>query len=248
MVLSMTGQRKDLKVLGLIPARGGSKGISKKNIISLAGIPLIQYTIDAAKKSDLLSDFIVSTDSPEIAEVAKKLGAKVPFIRPAELATDSAKSQDVALHALDSYDPEGTFDYLLLLQPTAPFRSAEDIDEAIRLATRHDASSVVSFSHVETHHPYYMYFLNQPASKSDSPRVRQAFDYKVGTPRQDFPPMVYRNGAIYMTKVSYLRSSHSFVSQDIVPYLMPSLSSINIDEKDDILYAEFILSRKEESD
>lgn len=234
-----------LSVLGLIPARGGSKGVKKKNIAPLGGKPLIEYTIDAANKSTLLSDCIVSTDDDAIADVARSLGAKVPFMRPAGLAGDKARAQDAALHALEQYDPEGQFEYLLLLQPTAPFRTGQDIDTAIRMAQECRADSLVSFAEAETYHPYYMYYV-QP-SEGGPVHVKQACDYEVGTPRQDFPKAVYRNGALYLTRINYLKAHHSFVSDDVVAYIMPPERSVNIDTPEDLDYAEYLLSKKASS-
>lgn len=232
-----------MKVLGLIPARGGSKGIRGKNIVHLAGRPLIAWTVDAARSSSLLDDCIVSTDSEDIAAVASREGADVPFLRPTELARDDSTAQEVVAHALDTYDPGGSFDYVMLLQPTSPMRTAGDIDGAIGLARRHDADSVVSFTYEETHHPYYMYFVEEADSPDRPPRMKQIFDYRVGTPRQDFPPAAYRNGAVYLTRTEYFRRHNSLVSEDVVPWFMPPSRSINIDTPEDLLFAEFLLSR-----
>ena len=123
---------KNKRILALIPARGGSKGIKDKNIIELCGKPLIAYSIDAAKNSKYIDDILVSTDSEKIAEVAKKYGARVPFLRPYELATDTSTTLDVVLHAIDYVNKEEKkYDTLILLQPTAPLRKTEDIDSAI---------------------------------------------------------------------------------------------------------------------
>lgn len=238
----MTGKISKLKVLGLIPARGGSKGVKGKNIASLGGKPLIQYTIEAVNESECLSDCIVSTDSDSIADVARSLGASVPFMRPSELAGDRSRAQDAALHAIEQYDPEGNFDYVLLLQPTAPFRTGEDIDKAIRMAEDHAVTSLVSFAEAETHHPYYMYYVD--SAVGDIVRVKPACQYEVGTPRQEFPRAVYRNGAIYLTRIDYLKASYSFVSEDVVAYIMPPERSVNIDTQEDLAYAEFLLAKK----
>ncbi len=232
------------RVLGLIPARGGSKGITGKNIAVVGGHPLIWYTIRAASLSRKLTDFIVSTDSVEIANVARECGAKVPFMRPAELATDDAKSQDVAIHAVEAYDPYGSFDYLMLLQPTAPLRSPEDIDEAISLAMTFDADSVISFVQLETYHPYYMYFLEADPEDVRRLRVRQVCSYELGLRRQDFPPSVFRNGAIYLARSRHLIKVRSFAADDTVPYIMPASRSVNIDCPEDLDYLDYILARK----
>ncbi len=241
--MSKSGTASSISVIGIIPARGGSKGVPRKNIAPLGGRPLIEYTIKASQESRLLTSCIVSTDDVEIAEVCRQSGANVPFLRPAELASDTAKAQDVALHALEHVTSDAPFDYVLLLQPTAPFRTGEDIDAAIRLAVEHDADSVVSFTPEETHHPYYMYFVEEGGG-ADLPTVRQAYEYELGTPRQQFPPAVYRNGAIYLTRASFLRERCSFISDDVIPYMMPASRSVNIDAQEDVLYAEFLLSRE----
>jgi CMP-N-acetylneuraminic acid synthetase len=233
--------RRTPKVLGLITARGGSKGVKDKNIIHVGGKPLIYYTIEAARRSALLDDCILSTDSRKIAEISAGFGAKVPFIRPAEFATDAARSVDAALHALDAYDPEGRFDYLLLLQPTSPFRTGEDIDKCIELAAEHDADSVITFCDAGSHHPYYTYFVEERA-EGGPPKVIQAFDYEVGTPRQEFPPAAYRNGAVYLVRVSHLKKARSFVTDDIVPYFMPVDRSVSINYESDVKYIEFLMS------
>jgi CMP-N,N'-diacetyllegionaminic acid synthase len=241
--MSKPGTPSSISVLGIIPARGGSKGISRKNIVPVGGKPLIAYTIAASQESQLLTACIVSTDDSGIADVCRQCGANVPFLRPSELASDTARAQDVVLHALEHLSPDAPYDYVLLLQPTAPFRTGADIDASIRLALAHDADSVVSFTQEETHHPYYMYFVDETSEFDTPSRVRQAYDYEVGTPRQQFPPAVYRNGAIYLTRVSFLREKGSFVSEDVVPYMMPASRSVNIDEPQDILYAEFLFAK-----
>ena len=240
----MNRHDKDAAVLGLIPARGGSKGIPRKNLAPLGGKPLIAHTIEAARASGRLADYIVSTDDEEIARVARLYGAAVPFLRPPELADDTAKAQDVAAHALNTYDPVHRFTHVLLLQPTTPFRTNEDIDNAIALAASRRADCVVSFTRAETHHPYYMYFVDQAQEEEEPPRVRQAFDYPVGMRRQDFPPAAYRNGAIYLTRIAYFKKHRSFVSKDVVPYFMTPERSVNVDTPEDIAYAEFLFSRK----
>lgn len=232
----------DLSVLGIIPARGGSKGVPHKNVAPLGGMPLIAHTIRAARASRLLDDVVLSTDSQEIAAVAREYGLQVPWLRPAELAGDRARVQDAVLHLLDRYPAVGKMDYLLLLQPTAPFRKAEDIDNAICLAASYDADSVVSFAREESHHPYYMY--RYEAEHDDEPaRVYPFAEYEPGLPRQEFPPCVYRNGAIYLVRRTYFLDHNSFISDACVPYLMPPDRSVNVDSPDDLAYAEFLLSR-----
>ena len=140
------------KILALIPARGGSKGIKNKNIIDLAGRPLISYSIITSLKSKYIDDTVVSTDSMEIADVAKKCGAEVPFMRPEKLASDEAKTIDVALHAVDVLEAQGRrYDALILLQPTQPLRAVEDVDKAIELFFKCVECGLVSVSQVADH-------------------------------------------------------------------------------------------------
>ncbi len=229
-----------ISVLGIIPARGGSKGLPGKNIASLGGIPLIAHTILAARQSKALTDVIVSTDSESIAEVARAYGLAVPWLRPPDLSGDAARVQDAVRHALQRHPQGERFDYLLLLQPTAPFRSAEDIDHAIRMAAQHAPDTVVSFVREETCHPYYMYYY---APGPGSPQVRPFVRYEPGLPRQEFPPCVYRNGAIYLVRRGFFLEKNAFVSESCMPYLMPRERSLNIDTPDDLAYAEYLMAR-----
>jgi CMP-N,N'-diacetyllegionaminic acid synthase len=182
-----------MDAIGLITARGGSKGIPRKNVRPLAGKPLIAWSIEAALASRL-SHVVVSTDDEEIAEVSRSHGAEVPFLRPAALAGDTSPHVDVVLHALDwcadgsGREPE----WLMLLQPTAPARTAEDIDAALDLAESSGASAVVSV--VETaHHPYIAKRMDEAGRLSDFLEVDLPYRR-----RQDFPPCYVLNGAIYV--------------------------------------------------
>ena len=137
-------------VLALIPARAGSKGLPRKNLLEVGGLPLIAWSILAAKGSRFVDRVVVSTDGTEIADVARGLGADVPFMRPADLATDDASTQDVVLHCLDELEKEGSgYDLLVLLQPTSPLRKAEDVDSALELLAARGADAVVGVCRVE---------------------------------------------------------------------------------------------------
>lgn len=190
-----------MRILGIIPARGGSKGLPGKNIKLLNGTPLIAYTIKEALNSNL-DEFIVSTDSEEIAEVARNYGGKVPFLRPAEIATDNASSLDVVLHALDFMKEHENkeYDAIMLLQPTTPYRDSADINQAINLLISSDADSVISVTDVGGTHPARMKFIVD-GNLIDPPFV-EAFE---GQNRQELPPMYIRNGGIYLTKVDTIR-------------------------------------------
>lgn len=239
-------QTSPVSVLGIIPARGGSKGIPGKNLAPLGGLPLMAHTILAGRESRLLLDLIVSTDNEEIAETARQYGASVPWLRPAELAGDAARMQDAVRHLLNHFPGSDQFDYLMLLQPTAPFRTADDIDNAIRLAAHHRPDSVVSFAHEESHHPYYMYRYEAGAPGQPG-CVRPFADYEPGLPRQEFPPCVYRNGAIYLVRRTYFLEANAFVSPETVPYVMPPERSVNIDSQEDLDYAEYLWKRRHAS-
>ena len=188
-----------MKSLYLIPARGGSKGIPHKNIKQLGGIPLICHTINAARAVAADSDICLSTDDPKIAETAREVGLDVPFMRPAELAGDHSGSYEVMLHALDFYAAHGSnYDTLVLLQPTSPFRTADDVRRAIRLYSP-DIDMVVTVKEAATN-PYYNAFEEDEngflhISKGDGHYTR----------RQDAPRVWEYNGAVYVINVASLR-------------------------------------------
>ncbi len=227
-----------MRILGIIPARGGSKGLPGKNIKLLNGTPLIAYTIKEALNSNL-DEFIVSTDSEEIAEVARNYGGKVPFLRPAEIATDNASSLDVVLHALDFMKEHENkeYDAIMLLQPTTPYRDSADINQAINLLISSDADSVISVTDVGGTHPARMKFIVD-GNLIDPPFV-EAFE---GQNRQELPPMYIRNGGIYLTKVDTIRKG-SFKGNISKALVMPEKKSVNIDNIDDFEFAEWLMSK-----
>lgn len=220
-----------MKVLGLIPARGGSKSIVNKNLVDLGGSPLIKWTIDAASKSSL-SRVVVSTENQEIAQVCRRLGAEVPFVRPDSLANDDAQSIDVVLHALDALDEQ--FDAVMLLQPTSPFRTHEDINMALTM--NHDGSSVISVVPVDGTHPARMKFIEN-GLLVDPPFVEEVENM----PRQNLRPMYIRNGAIYLTTVSDLKS-RTFKGNKSRALVMSKERSLNIDSQFDLLVARAMIS------
>jgi CMP-N-acetylneuraminic acid synthetase len=211
-------------VAALIPARGGSKGIPRKNLAVVGGKPLIAWTIEAALRSSLLNGVYVSTDDEEIARVSREYGAKVPFLRPLELASDQAGSLGVAFHALDWMAAHGGEpDYLLLLQPTSPLRQTDDIDGAIRLAEEHRAAAVVGLSVAEPH-PYYARRLSTDGIVS--PFIALAEE---PVRRQDYPPAYCINGALYLNTPASLRADGTFEPPGALGYLMPLERSLDID-------------------
>ena len=213
----MIGTRK---VLALIPARGGSKGLPGKNILPVNGRPLIAWSIAAARDSRFVDRIVMSSDDDAIMAAAAACGCEVPFRRPAELATDSASTIDVVLHALDALPGH---DVVIVLQPTSPLRTATDIDAACQKFHASGAPTCVSISRVEQT-PYWMYRLG------DNDVLVPVLEAPPGvTRRQDLPPVYVLNGAIYIADVGWLRRSRSFVTADTVACVMPPERSIDID-------------------
>lgn len=226
-----------MKVAALIPARGGSKGIPRKNLALLAGQPLLAWTIDAALGSENLSRVLVSTDDVEIAEVARQHGAEVPFLRPPELAADESGALEVALHALDwiEQSTSGRPEYLLLLQPTSPLRTTADIDAAIDLARARSADAVLSVCEA-TPHPLLARRVDENGVLTDFIPVPE-----VSGRRQDFPPAYFLNGAIYLNRCASLRATRSFQPPGALALRMPPERSLDIDTLLDLRIAEAFL-------
>lgn len=228
------------RVVAIIPARGGSKGVARKNIRQVAGKPLIAYTIQAAQASQQLTQSFVSTEDAEIAKVAKALGSAV-LMRPPELADDNTPMLPVVEHSLSVLEPvEGRQDYVVILQPTAPLRTAEDIDAAITLLIETGADSIVSVYQVFDHHPARMYLLANDRLVPYAPEPS-------GRLRQELPPVYHRNGAIYACRRSLIQEGRTLIGQDIRPYIMPRERSINIDDELDLAFVDFLLLMKKES-
>ncbi len=224
-----------MKILGIIPARGGSKGVTRKNIRMLAGKPLISHTIEAALHSRLTKT-IVSTDDKNIATIAKQAGIEVPFVRPSEISGDTAKSIDVALHALSEMEKIDNchYDAIMLLQPTAPFKTTEDIDLCIeKLEENPLADSVISVVDVLAHHPARMKYIED--GKLIDPPFCEVYENQN---RQELRPMYIRNGAIYLTRSLTLLKG-SYKGEICMAHIMPEIRSINIDTIRDFELAEW---------
>jgi len=211
-------------LLAIIPARGGSKGLPRKNILPVGGKPLIAWTITAALEASSIDEVILSSDDDETIKMAGEWGCNAPFVRPARLASDTASSIDVVLHALGMFPG---FDYVALLQPTSPLRTSIDIDDAFKILTVSGANSCVSMCLAEES-PFWMY------------RVRENMQLESLLPdqnvsrRQDLPPVYVLNGAIYLARVSWLLQSRNFISEDCVAHIMPRERSLDIDTADDL--------------
>lgn len=232
---------KKKRIIAIIPARGGSKGIKKKNIISLRGRPLIFYTIKEAKKSKLISDLIVSTDSNEIVKVTKKYGAIAPFIRPKKISGDLASSFSVVKHALSFMEKLKKFkyDYVIMLQPTCPLRLAGDIDRSLTMLINSNSDSITSIKDVEANHPNRMKIIK---NKKLINFFEQGFEDM--RPRQNLKKVFIRNGAIYAFKRKVIMKQGSLVGKKNLPYIMPKERSVNIDSYEDLELAKYYLSRK----
>jgi CMP-N,N'-diacetyllegionaminic acid synthase len=222
-----------VKPLVVIPARGGSKGVPGKNIKPLNGKPLINHTIEVARSLFADSVICVSTDDPKIREVAEQAGLSVPFLRPAELATDTAGTYEVLLHAISNAENNGYFpDTLILLQPTSPFRTAAQVKDAMHLYAS-DLEMVVSVKEAKSN-PYYNLFEENGdgfLAKSKPLTV---------TRRQDAPKVWELNGAIYIININALRARHISAFEKIVKFEMDEASSHDIDTVLDFEFAEFL--------
>ena len=231
----------DLRVLGVIPARGGSRGLPGKNIAPVAGKPLLAYTLEAARAAAGRARCVLSSDDETILRVAREWGGDVPFVRPAELATDEAPMLPVLLHALDHVP--GPFDAVMILQPTTPLRRPEDIDAAIRLlADDPAADAVISVVKVGDHHPARMKSIRDGVLVD--PPFAELFE---GQRRQELPELYLRNGAIYLTRTRVLREERSLKGRRCLAYVMPEERSVNIDGALDLLLAEAVLHQQQPS-
>lgn len=228
-------------VLGLIPARGGSKGVPRKNLRDVAGKPLIAWTVEAARASRYIDRLILSSDDKAIIDVVGALGCEVPFVRPAELATDEADSMAVVRHAVAAL-PE-RYEYLVLLQPTSPMRRAEDINGAVEACISANATACVSVCEAEKS-PYWMMELGrdnmvQPLFPPD----------RIPDRRQDAPRIFALNGAVYVARTDHLANGGTFLASNLpgttLGYPMPKERSFDIDTELDLEIVNFLLSKRQ---
>lgn len=222
-------------VLALIPARGGSKGLPGKNIRPFLGKPLIARSIDAARESGMAGRIVVSTDDQEIAEVSRIHGAEVPFLRPPGIAADASPVLAAALHAVDWFIEHENWSprWLLLLQPTSPLRTSDDIRHAFGLLAQHDADAVVGVSETKSH-PFWVKTL------TDDGFLRPFVDgQNAPARRQDLPPAFALNGMLYLVRVSTLREEGAFCPRRTLPLIIPSSRAFDIDTEQDFLIAEY---------
>ncbi|MEX2231674.1 MAG: acylneuraminate cytidylyltransferase family protein [Cyclobacteriaceae bacterium] len=220
-------------VFGLICARGGSKGIPRKNIKYLGGKPLIAWTIEAALASKYIDKLIISSEDIEILNIAKEYGCEAPFVRPLELGLDDTPAMDPIIHAVQQMK---SFDYVINLQPTSPLRTTEDIDKAIEICLDEDQKFLVSVCESDKH-PIWMYFLEKkslkPVINNTDPNIR----------RQDVEPCYSLNGAIYIGPCQNLLKTNSFLSPETLAYIMPKSRSVDLDDQLDFDFCSYLLSK-----
>jgi len=222
-------------VLAIIPARGGSKGIPRKNIRMLAGKPLIAWTIEETKKSKYIDRLILSSEDAEIIKVAKEWGCEVSFVRPAELAKDDTPGIEPVLHAMSMLPG---YDYVVLLQPTSPLRLVDDIDGCIETCVSSSAPSCVSVTEVDQH-PYWMYTI------SDAGYLEAFIKQPIKTfCRQDLPKVHILNGAVYVSESNILEERRSFITTETKAYVMPQKRSRDVDDYLDMMLCEILIENK----
>tara|TARA_B100000029_G_C17601926_1_gene966072 strand:+ start:1406 stop:2134 length:729 start_codon:yes stop_codon:yes gene_type:complete len=231
---------KNKKVICIIPARKGSKGLKNKNIKRLMNIPLIAWSILVAKKCNLIDEIIVSTDSKKISKIAKKYGAKVPFLRPKNLATDKSSSFEVLKHAINFYKNKKVFfDYVLLLEPTSPLRDYKDVNLCLKKVLKNKIDAMVSVTKVINQHPIFLYSLN----KNNFLKPYLKNQKKLYIRRQDINSLYYLEGSIYISKISTLFKKKTFYHKKTQAFTVDRWKSLEIDDIDDFNLAQFYAMR-----
>lgn len=221
----------DKKILAVIPARGGSKRIKNKNIRPLCSKPLIVWTIEAAKRSRYIDRVVLSSEDPDIINIARQAGCDIPFVRPAELSTDTVPGSAPILHALENLPG---YDYLVVLQPTCPMRTTQDIDQALEKCIGGNFNSCVSVSEV-TQNPGWMFRTDT------SGRMSKFLDGELAPRSQELPTLVRLNGAIYIANTSWLEQERKLVSDESIAFVMPEESSFDIDTEKDFRLTELYM-------
>lgn len=233
------------KVLAIIPARGGSKGLPGKNLRPLHGKPLVAWPVSAALGCSSVNLVIISTDDPAIADAARAAGAEVPFMRPAYLASDTASSMDVVLHALDTLESQGqVFEFVVLLEPTSPLTESSDVETALSMLKGSGdlADSIVGVCRVESTHPEYDVRRNDqglitPYAVPDFQSLRR---------RQDIEKLYFLEGSLYISRVDAFRQHRSFYHHRTLGYEVPRWKSIEVDDIFDFIMVEAVLQNKDE--
>jgi N-acylneuraminate cytidylyltransferase len=221
-------------ILAIIPARGGSKEVPRKNLREIAGKPLISWAIEEGRKSQYIDRLILSSEDPEIISMARSWSCEVPFVRPAELARDETPGIEPVLHALRVL-PE-KYDYIVLLQPTSPLRLAEDIDGCLETCLCHHAPACVTVTEVDQS-PFWMYRLD--TSRHLVPLIDQK---SLPSRRQDLPQVYTLNGAVYVAQTTWLQQQRTFLTNETVAHIMPRERSLDVDTELDLKICESLIS------
>lgn len=222
------------RVLGLIPARGGSRGVPRKNLRLLGGRPLLAWTAEAARASRFIDRLILSTDDDEIAELGRSVGLEVPFRRAAAAASDTASAHDVIVDALDRLDE--SFEYLVYLQPSSPFRTTSDIDSCLERLASSDADSCVSVSESPAK-PEWLFFVGSGA------RLEPVLGPRAPNRRQELRGAFQLNGAVYATRIAAYLLAGTFLTERTLAWEMPQERGLDIDTMEDFERAEVIAAR-----
>ncbi|MDF1613501.1 cytidylyltransferase domain-containing protein [Desulfurivibrio dismutans] len=223
-------------VLAVIPARGGSKGLPRKNILELAGKPMVAWSIEAAQRSNFIDRVVLSSEDEAIIATAKQWGCEVPFVRPVELAGDEAPTSAALLHALDNLGRQ--YDYLVLLQPTSPLREARDIDQCIEKCHQSEAPACVSVTETDKN-PAWMFYLE---GQQRLEPVLGTWDFP--TRRQDLRPSFVLNGAVYVADTAWFKQNHTFLDRKTIAHPMPKERSLDIDTELDLKLVQAILENQ----
>lgn len=234
---------KNKTILGLIPARGGSKGLPKKNIKLLSGKPLITWTIEQALASKYLDKIVVSTDDEQIAGISRKYGAEVPFMRPKEMARDNSPTINAILDVLNRLEKSGQkFDFIVLLEPTSPLRETNDIDKCIELLLNNkSAKSIVSIAHLESSHPEFNVIIDK--NTGFIKKRNGNTDFKV-LRRQDLPDIYFFEGTVYISETENLKITKTFYHESTLAYVVPRWKSLEIDVLQDFICVEALFDAR----
>lgn len=229
------------KIIAIIPARGGSKGLPRKNIKPLLGKPLVAWTIEQAKNSKYVNKVVVSTEGKEIAEISRGYGAEVPFLRPEELARDDSPTLDTIMHAIDWFEKRGeSFDIVVLLEPTSPLRKKDDLDNAIELFIKNidKADSLVSVGEVYLENPYIMKRVENGYVKPFIEIDENIYQ------RQQLPKVYFPYGVVYLSKTDTLKKYKTFYQEKTIPYFIERWQNYEIDDIYDFICVEAIIKHK----
>ncbi len=221
------------RVLGLVPARGGSKGVPRKNLRLLGGKPVLQWTVEAAQESRLIDRLVLSTDDEEIARLGGSIGIEVPFIRPAWAATDEATADAVLEHAFEALGE--AFEYFVFLQPTSPFRTAADVDGCLELLAASDADACVSVT-ASPAKPEWLFYVEPDGA------LKPVTGARPPDRRQTLRPAYELNGAVYAARVERYQRSRTFFGSRTLAWIMPAERSVDLDELEDFRHAELLLA------